>query len=329
MRDASQPLYTLAAVLLVWLGVLTRPSGSIAQGGPGNADGSYAGSILATSDNRVSVAEGDVVIIDQGIAQGVQVGDRFLALQEAYQGFSSRTGLESQIPPQVIGELSVIETYPRTAKALIIDSQFELSVGTIVIPTTGRRTSSRIGDAELSAQVAARLERLSTCLEMTRQALRTATAAGKAELLSAQRAVASAENLMQQAQALLAEGKEAQAVSRLDTAMADCLTAQDLATGAQSTTARQLPPGPDHYTVVRGDTLWGISARDNIYNNALLWPIIYKANREQIRHPNLIFPRQVLAIPRDYSQEEASAAIQRSTQRGRWYLRDDTRRERP
>ena len=329
MRDASQLLCTLAAVLLVWLGMLTMPSGSIAQGGPEHADGSSAGSILATSDDRVSVAEGDVVIIDQGIAQGVQVGDRFLALQEAYQGFSSRTGLENPIPPQVIGELSVIETYPRTAKALIIDSQFELSVGTIVIPTPGRRTSSRLGDTELSAQVAARLERLSTCLEMTRQALRTATAAGKAELLSAQRAVASAENLMQQAQALLAEGKEAQAVSRLDTAMADCLTAQDLATGAQPTTTRQLPPGPDRYTVVRGDTLWGISARDNIYNNALLWPIIYKANREQIRNPHLIFPRQVLAIPRDYSQEEAAAAIQHNMQRGRWYLRDDTRRERP
>jgi LysM repeat protein len=279
----------------------------------------------------VSVAEGDVVIIDQGIAQGVQVGDRFLVLQEAYPGFGGRTGLESQIPPQVIGELTVIETYPRTAKALIIDSQFELSIGAMVIPTTDSqgRTSSRIRDTELSAQVAARLERLSTCLDMTRQALRTVTATGKAELLSAQRAVASAENLMQQAQALLAEGKEAQAVSRLDTAMADCLTAQDLATGAQSTTARQLPPGPDRYTVVRGDTLWGISARDNIYNNALLWPIIYKANREQIRNPNLIFPRQVLAIPRDYSQEEAAAAIQRSMQGGRWYLRDDTRRERP
>jgi LysM repeat protein len=322
----------MTAVLLVWFGLLTRPSGSMAQGRPGSAAGSYAGSILATSDNRVSVAEGDVVIIDQGTEQGVQVGDHFLALQEEYQGFSRRTGLESQIPPQGIGELTVIETYPRTAKALIIDSQFELSVGTIVIPTIGSRgrASSRIGDTELSTQTAARLERLSTCLETTRQALR-ATAAGKtaAQVLSAQHAVASAENLMQQATALLAEGKEAQAINRLDTAMADCLTAQDLATGSQPTTARQLPPGPDRYTVVRGDTLWGISAREDLYNNALLWPIIYKANREQIRNPDRIFPRQVLAIPRDYSQEEAAAAIQRSMQRGRWYLRDDTRRERP
>jgi LysM repeat protein len=49
------------------------------------------------------------------------------------------------------------------------------------------------------------------------------------------------------------------------------------------------------YTVVSGDTLSRIALR--FYGNANLWSIIYYANRDIIRDPNLIFPGQVLKIP--------------------------------
>ncbi len=43
------------------------------------------------------------------------------------------------------------------------------------------------------------------------------------------------------------------------------------------------------------DCLWKISLK--VYNKADLWPIIYKANKNQIKNPDLIFPGQKLKIP--------------------------------
>jgi hypothetical protein len=55
-----------------------------------------------------------------------------------------------------------------------------------------------------------------------------------------------------------------------------------------------------------------------------MWPRFYKANRGKIRDPDLIYPKQVFAIPRNYSQEEANMAITRDRMRGLWRLGDGT-----
>ncbi len=54
----------------------------------------------------------------------------------------------------------------------------------------------------------------------------------------------------------------------------------------------------DSYTVVRGDYLSKIAGYSFIYDDSSKWGIIYRANRDQIRDPNLIYPDQVLKIPR-------------------------------
>ena len=51
-----------------------------------------------------------------------------------------------------------------------------------------------------------------------------------------------------------------------------------------------------------------IAARPEIYNEAGLWPLIYRANRDQVRDPYQLWPGQVLKIPRSYSREEAVEA---------------------
>lgn len=65
---------------------------------------------------------------------------------------------------------------------------------------------------------------------------------------------------------------------------------------------------PAFYTVRRGETLPQISARSEIYNDSTLWPIIYRANRDQIRDPKRLWPGQVFTIPRNFSRDEAVEA---------------------
>ncbi len=71
------------------------------------------------------------------------------------------------------------------------------------------------------------------------------------------------------------------------------------------------------YTVKRGETLPQIAARMEIYNDSALWPLIYRANRDQIRDPYQLWPGQVLKITRNFSKEEAIDARKKSRLRSR------------
>ena len=66
------------------------------------------------------------------------------------------------------------------------------------------------------------------------------------------------------------------------------------------------------YTVGNGETLWTISAQPQVYNEGLLWPLLYQANRDQIKDPRQIFPKQVLSIHRDMTQMEMEEARQKA-----------------
>ncbi len=74
------------------------------------------------------------------------------------------------------------------------------------------------------------------------------------------------------------------------------------------------------YTVVRGDNLWDIAGFRIIYGNPYQWPLIFKANASQIKDADLIYPNQVLVIPRDSSASDIEAAIKHARNRGAWQL---------
>ena len=63
-------------------------------------------------------------------------------------------------------------------------------------------------------------------------------------------------------------------------------------------------PAVISYKVVRGDYLWRIAKMKKHYGNGFAWPIIYKANRDQIKDPDLIYPNQVFKIPPLTEQEK-------------------------
>lgn len=61
---------------------------------------------------------------------------------------------------------------------------------------------------------------------------------------------------------------------------------------------------PSTYVVRKGDTLPSIAARHDIYNDSFMWPLIYKANRDQIKDPRVLYAGQDLKIPRDIGSDE-------------------------
>ncbi len=62
----------------------------------------------------------------------------------------------------------------------------------------------------------------------------------------------------------------------------------------------KIPRGlPYEWKVYKGECLWKIAGYQEVYNNAAKWPLIYRANKDQIKDPDLIYPNQIFEIPRD------------------------------
>lgn len=73
------------------------------------------------------------------------------------------------------------------------------------------------------------------------------------------------------------------------------------------------------YQVVTGDNLWNIAGKDSVYGNPYQWPLIYKANANQIKDADLIYPGQYFYIP-NASGAEIDAAVQHAKTRGAWTI---------
>jgi nucleoid-associated protein YgaU len=72
-------------------------------------------------------------------------------------------------------------------------------------------------------------------------------------------------------------------------------------------------PAPEvvqKYEVQKGDCLWAISGKPDIYGDYFQWPLIFKANRDQIVDPDEISPGQDFSIPKGQTPDEIQRARQ-------------------
>lgn len=97
---------------------------------------------------------------------------------------------------------------------------------------------------------------------------------------------------------------------RLEQAKAEALVLKEAAELARKKTVR--PPKERvlvlSHTVRRGESLPFIASQPEVYGDRNLWPLIYRANRDQIRDPRHIWPGQVLRIPRNAGRDDIAEA---------------------
>src|SRR3972149_2565956 len=80
--------------------------------------------------------------------------------------------------------------------------------------------------------------------------------------------------------------------------------------------------GKASHEVVKGPCLWNIAKNKDVYENPFMWPLIYKANHDKINDPDMIYPKQVLSIPREFSSDDKDKATHHAKHRGEWSLHD-------
>ena len=102
-----------------------------------NADGSLSGAILEFKRPQQLTAQGDIVYIDRGAADGVAIGDLFNVIRPGKQG-----PLAIRLPDEKIAELRIIGMQDRTATAMVIMSVDALRRGDIVLqlPSAAKAT---------------------------------------------------------------------------------------------------------------------------------------------------------------------------------------------
>jgi hypothetical protein len=77
-----------------------------------------------------------------------------------------------------------------------------------------------------------------------------------------------------------------------------------LASPAWADEVRLRPDAPERHVVVKGDTLWDISAK--FLSDPWKWPDVWRLNKDHIRNPHLIYPGDVVALTLEDGQPRLS-----------------------
>ena len=79
------------------------------------------------------------------------------------------------------------------------------------------------------------------------------------------------------------------------------------------TPAAKGPVTYDIYTVKKGESLWSIAAKPDVYGKATAWRRIFDANRDVLKSPNHLRPGMTIKIPREGSAGGSAPAADEGT----------------
>lgn len=178
--------------------------------------------------------------------------------------------------------------------------------------------SVAVGCASTPQEEAAPAEEVVVDMTAEAQAAIDAAKAANEEAKAAGAEWRDTDQMIKDAEKALAEGDAETAIGLANAArsQAENALAQKLAEDARL--AEQQSAASDTYTVMSGDNLWNISGKSEIYGNPFHWPLIYKANSDQIKDADLIYPGQNLAIDRSATEADFAAAANHARTRGAW-----------
>jgi nucleoid-associated protein YgaU len=104
------------------------------------------------------------------------------------------------------------------------------------------------------------------------------------------------------------ERRRQEEAARLIEARAEALAQKETGEVGRRKARSQAHPQVSFYTVRHGESLPLIASQLEVYGDRNLWPLIYRANRDQISDPQHIWPGQVLKVPRNLGRDDLEQA---------------------
>jgi hypothetical protein len=66
------------------------------------------------------------------------------------------------------------------------------------------------------------------------------------------------------------------------------------------------------YVVKKGDSLWSIAGQTGVLGDPFRWPLLFKANRDQIQDPDFIDVSSDLSFKTSYTADEIAEAVKKA-----------------
>ncbi len=97
------------------------------------------GYIVESREQRAELGEDDIVYLDRGLADGLQVGDRFQLVRPGWRTATFSPGNGARVPEERLGQIRVISVQDRTAAARVTQSLDSVHVGDRFQPSFSER----------------------------------------------------------------------------------------------------------------------------------------------------------------------------------------------